>query len=643
SYMAPEQARGDSKHVGPAADVWALGVILYECLTGRPPFAGETALDTLALIGERDPVPPADLNPRVPRDLETVCLKCLEKAPDRRYASARDLADDLGRFVRDEPIQARPPSRTDRLRRFARRNKGPLAAVAAVFLALVAGLVGTGAALVRARHAEREARVLLAESYAQAGRLAVRRGAWRDALAQFDRALEAGHPDQAELHLQKVRAWSAVHDLPHAAAELDDLAARPDLGELAGPVLLWRADLALCRGGDEDAALGLARQALAAGLPSAEREYAYGLLAATSSDAVRHFERAVAADPFHQRANAMLALTLVMLGKMPAARERVTAARLLFPEDPTFPVLEAMAHAWDGDMPAARAALDVARNQLGVRQTRAAERLLDLMRRFHDLSSAFDDDPNRWAMAVVTHVLPAATAAGAEAQAIRQAGDGGPGLLVPIPPVLITAFRRPLKVLPAAVFGGRDRVIDELDRAYHVHPDAFLAFTHGVLAFDAGRLPEAERAFLDAAGGLSIIPVPRVALAAALFCQWERADREPAARDKLMGRAVLTARRLVDLGHLRPWQAALVASVAIEAGELDLARWVIADWERQAPKDVLLWRKRLAVELRAKAYGPAIAAADKLLKLVPNDADALRARHLAVEQLTKQAQSATPP
>jgi WD40 repeat protein/tRNA A-37 threonylcarbamoyl transferase component Bud32 len=137
SYMPPEQASGRTAEVGPRADIYALGAILYECLTGRPPFRGASLRETLEQVCTREPVAPGALQAGVPRDLETICLKCLEKDPARRYPSAAALAEDLRAFLDGRPISARPVSATERLRRWASRN--PLIAVlsAAVLLLLL--------------------------------------------------------------------------------------------------------------------------------------------------------------------------------------------------------------------------------------------------------------------------------------------------------------------------------------------------------------------------------------------------------------------------------------------------------------------------------------------------------------------------
>jgi predicted Ser/Thr protein kinase len=138
SYMAPEQAGGKKKLIGPATDVYALGAILYELLTGRPPFRADTPLDTLLQVMSEEPVPPSRLHDGVPRRLETICLKCLRKDPAQRYANAEALAEDLRRFLAGEPIQARPMTRWEKTVRLVKRQRS---AVLVLGGALATGLL----------------------------------------------------------------------------------------------------------------------------------------------------------------------------------------------------------------------------------------------------------------------------------------------------------------------------------------------------------------------------------------------------------------------------------------------------------------------------------------------------------------------
>jgi serine/threonine-protein kinase len=223
SYMAPELVQGRSNDVGPAVDTYALGAIFYELLTGRPPFRAETAAETVQQVVSQDPVSPSRLNAAVPRDAETICLKCLEKNPARRYSSAAALAEDLRRFQRDEPIVARPVGQVERALRWVRR-KPTTAALVGTALAL-AGLTIGGGLLLEQQQAARQGRAQEAVEAALAQVPGLRRqGDWAEALALLtqvrSRLDEAGSDDlarrltRAEAELELAAALEQIRLAP---------------------------------------------------------------------------------------------------------------------------------------------------------------------------------------------------------------------------------------------------------------------------------------------------------------------------------------------------------------------------------------------------------------------------------------------
>ncbi len=202
SYMAPEQAQGKTRAIGPALDIYSLGAMLYELLTGQPPFRAETASEMVLLLISQDPVPPSRLNAKVPRDIETICMKCLEKDPSRRYATAGELAADLGRFLNGEPVKARPVGAMERSLRWVRRRPSQATLLAGTTV-LAISLIGGGSWFLWQRTATVHA---VEKELREAARLQ-QESAWAGAGAALERAvLLLGQGGPTELHHRLDRA-----------------------------------------------------------------------------------------------------------------------------------------------------------------------------------------------------------------------------------------------------------------------------------------------------------------------------------------------------------------------------------------------------------------------------------------------------
>jgi tetratricopeptide (TPR) repeat protein len=265
SYMAPEQAAGRSEEVGAAVDVYALGAILYELLTGRPPFRADSPLETLLQVRSEDPVPPSRLHPRLPRDLETLCLKCLEKRPCDRYPSAGMVALELRRFLNGEPIQARPASRPERAWRWCRRNPwlaGLTAALVLVLFGSLAGLTGLWLRAEQQRHAAAEQRDLAQTN------LDLARKAVDEALTKLADDVRLKQADFHELRKELLQTALPFYE-QFVRQQREDPDLEAERGRVYGRLALVRAEL-----GDTDGALAaygeerLVFQALTAADPS---------------------------------------------------------------------------------------------------------------------------------------------------------------------------------------------------------------------------------------------------------------------------------------------------------------------------------------------------------------------------------------
>jgi tetratricopeptide (TPR) repeat protein len=614
SYMAPEQAEGRLADIGPLSDVYALGAILYECLTGRPPFKGATLLDTLEQVRTREPVPPRDLQPSLPRDLETICLKCLQKEGGKRYASAQALADDLGRFLEGRPILARPAGAVERAGKFMRRNRLLVGGTVLVFVVLLGGIAATswqrGAALDNLRR-----------SLFDQGVLAAQQGKHADAIGAYDRALEAGYADAIDLRIRKVKSQVALDRRKEALAELAALRKLP-LGRHEGEVLLLQGDLMLTP--DTEAALALIREALAKGLPEADAAYARALLAEKSPEAIEYFRKAIELDHYHYQARHLLGMLLLFLGRVDEAERVAIESAALSPEDPAFQTLLALIDAFRGKEDDALRRLEKLRGRFGDQDLDMIRTGLGFIRDLHDWDGLLDlseDVPSlkeeRWKhfSGDVKKLLPWATGQlGKEApQNVQEA--------LRMPPLVSRGWGELLKTIAAINAEALDdETVDAVGRALEAHPEGMMQYLYAFLLFGRQRFEESEAAFLKAADMPSVASLRRPALLGAILAEVALLSREAGPRrQEATARAVRHMKEMLTFKKMLPWEAALMATIASRAGEHDLARALLMRGEEKARGDPGLARVRMQVEFAAGNYVKSLELAGAQARANPDD------------------------
>lgn len=349
AYMSPEHVdRSGLVDVDARSDLFSLGTIFYELLTGALPFAGNQCLDKIA-DPAFDPIKPRQIVGEVPADLQTICLRCLEKAPNRRLESAARLADELHRYLNGLPLTIRAPSFSEITYRWCRRHPGGAIAYVMTVSFVVALVAGTWNSMRyaaesrelarsakhnedRAQREQRLAEERLYELVLSSANAASQRGEWSTALQYLEKARPT-RSNSITLKMKMLEAYDALHDMASYDRVLQELKSHPNIGE--HEAMLWSrmAESAAYDGRTEDARRLFARS-LQRGLPPAEAAYVRAQLAETSPEALRSLRECLSESPFHHRANAQICIELLLLGEFREAESRCESNKLLFPADP---------------------------------------------------------------------------------------------------------------------------------------------------------------------------------------------------------------------------------------------------------------------------------------------------------------------
>ena len=637
-YMSPEQVRGRQEELDSRSDIYALGIIGYELLSGSLPYdlTDRSIPEAARIIGEEEPTPLSSRRRALRGDLDTIFLKALAKEPERRYDSATALAADLRRYLRSEPIVARPPSAIYQLSRFARRNPALTLSLAALFLVLLVGVVWLNLALAETKQANQEAGRNLEENQQKSIRLYMERGQWHDALDTIDELIATGSSDRSELGLSRVEALIAVADRAGALAELESLLEHPGSTSVQARAQLMKGDLLLDEWARTADGERLVRDALVLGLDTRDTAYAQALIAPDMPQAVARYEQVLRLDPLHYLARERLTMSLFFMARFDEMHEHCRLLSVLYPQDATPAIAEHLIAALRPEEQLDPELLERAEEQFG---TEAISLFQDVTELVQLLAGALDDGFSRQSMLRMTALV---TKLGLQPEG---AGSlGGVQANFAWGPSFHDGWGRTLALVGALALGDLDRATEISGEIAAINPEGTILYLHGLSMLQTNFRNAEERLMRDRVVEATLLKafelpallegVRRRALSLAIQIEryhWD--SSHPERNGEFRTRGIQNIRTFLDQGEAAREERLAMVDAARAFGDLGLAREIL-DHGRTAHGDDLEWSLQTArTEGLAGAPASAIRYLDEALDRFPGNTALSQERELWLDEL----------
>jgi serine/threonine protein kinase len=652
-FTPPEILAGQLAALGPATDIYALGVTLYQLLTGKTPYGladgkmpDRDALKQAILQGP--PAPVRSLNDRASRDLAAICQKAMAHEKPARYATMTELAEDLRAALEIRPVQARRPGLLLKLQKWSQRNLSYVLLGGGALLLLSIALSSAHGFKAQRDAARQSTLVRNAE-------LAARGGHWRDALNFWRAAEAAGYRDKIYLGLQQAEAWTVLSAPEKSRAELVKLSQRTDLGAQRATVLLRLGEHELFDGPASAHGVQLVRDALAAGLTNADLFFARGLLADSTPEALALFHQALQYDPYHHGAHEHSLGLEFLLGRHQELANHLAVFKILYPDDPSPGFISAVELAMNGDLPGAQAALAPLRgwgNSNVWEQASQACRAYATAAKFYDVEALLHEQP----------------AGRTPLDKLRTDPSSASTLLVRGDFTGVTnrqAFRVPwLPCIQQGGLGANDGLrrlllpylgdpvvaIQEIEFSWRHHPEGLIPTLGGMLLENqqpANGPPVTAIMQVQAhlyqlgADSPSMLPqIGRLARFLAARTEFELALRQPTNSLSAVSNCLANIRQAVAAPETSVAEAQAYFQFALALGDNDLAWQLVNLMAKVQPDDPATRRSRIQAELALGAFGPAWAGINQLLSANPNDSWALAQRQIALAGVKTLADSA---